>query len=105
MANGKFYEKVNQYAVRIAANDQENLVGSGVILLRHLGEPPLLLTAAHIVYSLFQNTDTVTMCLSCLDGNNDVQSIKIAVYLVREQGQANGIEGEIYIHPEYFEEK
>ena len=104
MANGEYYEKVNQYAVRIAANVHENLVGSGVILLRHLGESPLLLTAAHVVYSLFQNTNTATLCLGCLDGNNDVQTIEMAVSLVREQGQANGMEGEIYIHPKYLEE-
>lgn len=57
MANG---QQVNRYAVRIAANAHENLQGSGVILLRYLGETPLLLTAAHVVSPLFQNTNTVT---------------------------------------------
>lgn len=101
MANGEYYEKVNQYAIRIAVNDQENLIGSGVIFLRRLGEPPLLLTAAHVLCSL---TDTATLCLSCLDGNNHVQTVKMIVHFVREQRQANGREGEIYIHPEYAEE-
>ena len=102
MANGRYYEKLNQYAVRIAANVQENLKGSGVILLRHLGESPLLLTAAHVVSPLFQNTDTATLCLGCMDGDGQVQTIEISVYLVREQRQGNGREGETYIHPEYL---
>ena len=101
MANGKYFEKLNQYAVRIAANVPKNLIGSGVILLRHLGESPLLLTAAHVVSPLFQNTDTVALCLGCMDGDGQVRTIEISVYLVREQKQGNGGEGETYIHPEY----
>ena len=101
MANGKYYEKSNQYAVRIAANVQENLIGSGVILLRHFRESPLLLTAAHVVSPLFQNTDTAALCLGCVDGDGQVQTIEISAYRVREQKQGNGGEGETYIHPEY----
>lgn len=104
MVNGEYCEKVNRYAVRIAASVQENLIGSGVILLRNLGESPLLLTAAHVVDILFKNTNTATLCLSCLDGNNEAQTIEMDAYLVREQKQANGREGESYIHPEYLEE-
>ena len=101
MVNGKYYEKSNQYAVRIAANVQENLIGSGVILLRHFRESPLLLTAAHVVSPLFQNTDTAALCLGCMDGDGQVQTIEISAYRVREQKQGNGGEGETYIHPEY----
>lgn len=103
MANGEYYESVNRYAVRIAVNIQENLKGSGVILLRHLGESPLLLTAAHVVSPLFQNTDTVTLCLGCMDGDNQVQIIELKAYLVRDKEQGNDKEGETYIHPEYSE--
>jgi len=104
MGNGEYCEKVNRYAVRIAANVQENLIGSGVILLRHPGESPLLLTAAHVVDILFKNSNTAVLCLSCLDGTNEVQTIEMDAFLVKEQKQANGKEGESYIHPEYSEE-
>ena len=101
MANG---QQVNRYAVRIAANVHENLQGSGVILLRYFGETPLLLTAAHVVSPLFQNTNTVTLCLGCLDGDDQVQTIEVSAHLIREQKPGSGREGETYIHPEYSEE-
>ena len=42
MANGEEYNKISGYAVRIAKNSHSDLLGTGVLFLRHSGESPLL---------------------------------------------------------------
>lgn len=105
MGNGEYYENVNKYAVRIAVNNLDNLIGSGVLFVRHTGEFPLLFTAAHVVYPLFQEKSNVILFLSCLDNDGDVQTIEVPVRKREICFCADEKAGDICIHPKYVDSK
>lgn len=103
MVKGKYRNRINHYAVRIAKNSHNNLIGSGSLFLRQPGQSPLLLTAAHVVYPLFDNSDCVSLYMAFSDGNGDVQTMELEVALGNRCSEEIHREGKVYIHPTYLE--
>ncbi len=99
MANGEEYNKISGYAVRIAKNSHSDLLGTGVLFLRHSGESPLLLTAAHVVASLTESEEPGVLCLGFRDGEGNIQTLELKVCCGEKKYEI----GEIYIHPQYKE--
>lgn len=75
MVKGKYPNQIYNYAVRIQKSSQNKLIGSGVLFLRQLGQQPLLLTAAHVVYPLFLDSDQECLSLAFSDGAGDTQTM------------------------------
>lgn len=105
MENGQYNEKISKYAVRIALNNHKELKGSGVLFLRQSGESPLLFTAAHVLYPIFQNSNNTLLYLGCSDCDGNPHEIEINVHWVKEKSQAIAQVGETYIHPRYEEKE
>ena len=85
MVKDEFFRRISRYAVRIAKNDYKSLKGSGVLFLRQLGEQPILFTAAHVAYSLFEGSDDARLCMGFTDGHGGVQTMELNVCLEIER--------------------
>ena len=86
-------------------NNHKELKGSGVLFLRQSGESPLLFTAAHVLYPIFQNSNNTLLYLGCSDCDGNPHEIEINVHWVKEKSQAIAQVGETYIHPRYEEKE
>ncbi len=103
MVKDEFFRRISRYAVRIAKNDYKSLKGSGVLFLRQLGEQPILFTAAHVVYSLFEDSDDARLCMGFTDGHGGVQTMELNVCLGNRKKEETCAVGNVYIHPKYLE--
>lgn len=79
MGNTDILREFSRLAVRIAGDAIPNLHGSGVLFLRNPEEPAIVLTAAHVIDSLFQ-TETgavtnTTIVLTFSDATDTPQTV------------------------------
>ena len=103
MVKGKYPNQIYNYAVRIQKSSQNKLIGSGVLFLRQLGQQPLLLTAAHVVYPLFLDSDQECLSLAFSDGAGDTQTMELNVCLKDNSSKEVPVEGNVCIHSKYLE--